>query len=827
MPSRFVSLTTSITAVVLCQATASADVIFVDASQNIPIALQTGTSWGSAFKSLQSGLAAATSGDEIWVADGFYKPTTTTDRSISFVIPTGVKVLGGFKGNEIASVDRDPLLHASVLFGDIGAAFNASDNTFKVVRMSGNNSVLSGLHITGGNANGGGGENLGGGIHVSGSGNTVHECRIYANQAAVGGAGLLLTTGGTTRVTHCIISNNSGPANAVSGGAVNFQNGTPQVYGCVIINNTSGGGVFFLNTTGSEFIANCILRGNVGAGSTLDAQLDIGSTPVVSISANNIEGGLGFGNGTIDADPKFADVDGLDDIPNNGDDNVALRGDSPCIDRGNTVLLPPDDADVDGDGNVAELIPLDMARRTRRIDDPLVTLTGAGVSPFPDIGAFEYERPRTILVNHAATGANNGTSWTNAYTDLQSAIAELSDIKFGGPGEIWVAQGTYKPTTGSDSLISFKLAKDMRIYGGFVGGELSRSLRNPATHETILSGELGAAGPTGNSRTVVSAQGSFIDENTILDGFTIRDGAIQNSFVAGTGLNLQLDAQPTISNCRIVGHLANAGAPVLLAGSGESTPTLVNCVIAGNNATTNGSPGVIFSSSAGKLVNCIVAGNSGTSAINPAVMIINAPASVRNSLIFANTSAGSSAVGSQIKQVGTTPQITISGIQNWVFGAVPGANEASVFDCGTDGDVVDANGADNVFGTADDNYSPQTCSTLLDGGGSAVLPIDVGDLDDDGNTDEEWPVDLAANARLVDLPMPNFIFGPNGRIDIGPIELPSQSLVDPDFNNDGVVDASDLAILLGQWESFGTEFDLSGDCTVNAADLAILLGAWS
>lgn len=46
----------------------------------------------------------------------------------------------------------------------------------------------------------------------------------------------------------------------------------------------------------------------------------------------------------------------------------------------------------------------------------------------------------------------------------------------------------------------------------------------------------------------------------------------------------------------------------------------------------------------------------------------------------------------------------------------------------------------------------------------------------------------------------------------------------PDFNGDGVVDADDLATLLG---AFGTpDADLTGDGTTDATDLAALIGAW-
>ena len=63
----------------------------------------------------------------------------------------------------------------------------------------------------------------------------------------------------------------------------------------------------------------------------------------------------------------------------------------------------------------------------------------------------------------------------------------------------------------------------------------------------------------------------------------------------------------------------------------------------------------------------------------------------------------------------------------------------------------------------------------------------------------------------------------------GSLGPPPPDEVPGDLNGDGVVNAADLAILLGAWGPAvpGEPADLNSDGEVNAADLAILLGAWS
>jgi hypothetical protein len=52
------------------------------------------------------------------------------------------------------------------------------------------------------------------------------------------------------------------------------------------------------------------------------------------------------------------------------------------------------------------------------------------------------------------------------------------------------------------------------------------------------------------------------------------------------------------------------------------------------------------------------------------------------------------------------------------------------------------------------------------------------------------------------------------------------TVVGPDLDGNGSVDASDLAILLGAWGGNDPTKDLNADGAIDAADLAILLGAW-
>jgi predicted outer membrane repeat protein len=125
-----------------------------------------------------------------------------------------------------------------------------------------------------------------------------------------------------------------------------------------------------------------------------------------------------------------------------------------------------------------------------------------------------------IYVKWDAGGANNGTTWTDAYTDLQTAIGASN------PGDsIWVAKGTYKPTSGTDRTIAFDI-DHLNLYGGFAGTESSVEERDIPANPTILSGDIGEPMKfSDNSNRVVRSV--VLESSFTLDGFTIRDGNAQ------------------------------------------------------------------------------------------------------------------------------------------------------------------------------------------------------------------------------------------------------------------------------------------------------------
>ncbi len=103
----------------ICGTSAIAEVVHVNAGAQPQGA--DGATWESAYPDLQDALAQASPGDEIWIASGTYKPDRgTRNTNLSFDIPSGVSVYGGFQGTESTVDQRDPDHPPTILSGNLG-----------------------------------------------------------------------------------------------------------------------------------------------------------------------------------------------------------------------------------------------------------------------------------------------------------------------------------------------------------------------------------------------------------------------------------------------------------------------------------------------------------------------------------------------------------------------------------------------------------------------------------------------------------------------------------------------------------------------------------
>ncbi|MHC4696704.1 MAG: right-handed parallel beta-helix repeat-containing protein [Planctomycetota bacterium] len=390
----------------------------------------------------------------------------------------------------------------------------------------------------------------------------------------------------------------------------------------------------------------------------------------------------------------------------------------------------------------------------------------------------------TLYVDAAAPGPANGGNWCEAYTDFLTALREARD-NLVLVAEIRVAEGIYTPTSpgGMRSTSFFLPARDVAIYGGFAGcGANDPDERDLSAYPTILSGDLNGddhvpctTDPECASVPGACYEGFCIGENsyhvvfagyttstTILDGFIIERGTANGSGNAadrGGGIFVYHGAaDPTIRNCIIRRNTA------LEKGGGmynyEMTGTLSNCVFTGNTAPNGGA--MFNTASALELINCTFSQNTAT--LNVGGIYLASPDAlvVTNCILWGNSDIGGMDESAQLSLAGRPVQTNYNCIQGWT-GLHPG-----IGNFGYDPLFVDADGADDVAGTSDDDVRLQTGSRSIGTGDPTYIPA----------PDE---IDLEGNLRLQGC-----------RVDRGAYEARTEQ-VPGDFDGNGRVDLADLA----------------------------------
>ena len=275
-----------------------------------------------------------------------------------------------------------------------------------------------------------------------------------------------------------------------------------------------------------------------------------------------------------------------------------------------------------------------------------------------------------VYVDIDATGGNNGSSWTNAFTDLQDGI----DLAVSGV-EVWLAEGTYTPGVSHSDILLPK--KGVRVFGGFAGGETIRQQRDWIVHPTNLSGEIGSAAATDNCYHVVRAEAS--NPTAMLNGLTITRGYANGSFpddqgggvrARGGGVTLanvtlidnysstggggafQLTGTIKAYNCNFVNNTTVFEGGAYYASVTAAQPqTLVNCVFIGNTAFRGGGIALADAGLQPVLVNLSLSGNSATSEGGGIYVNTSIQYTIHNSILWGNT--------------GPNPQISAYAGVNW------------------------------------------------------------------------------------------------------------------------------------------------------------------
>ena len=667
---------------------------------------------------LPEALAKANAGDQIWVL-GFQQITDPSQLYIApeggFTVKSGVKLYGGFRGTE-RTIDERPTLgkapyftYRSVLSGDVSkndvvdpnnllypTNTTRSDNAKHVLSLnmipdpaSGNNNtyptVVNGFTVIGGNAiggNGGGiyvyGDNTGGGAYQ------IEKCFLLNNYAAQGGGAIYVApavakAATDSKIVDCVVYNNLA---GVRSGSENL-----------------GGGI---RIDGAGTIVNSSIFNNEGGGVLLSSNAKAVNLTIARNTVMGIEGGV-VSNSVIWGNSKVQNPTATS-FENCASDNATIAGNKTCISissesngANGPLFEAPSvftsfDRDFDwrrtayptwswgilegsalidkgNDGAYTGLPSTDLAGETRK-------------KGTIDIGAYEYQHLDASRIRYVKVGGTgDGSSWDKASGDLQKMIDELATID--APGEVWVAAGTYRPTTqiieGVQYAASFRMRDGIDVYGGFAGGEISKAERKKGTmpwiysNKTVLMGAdyVDGSATWGNDQwNVISSTRHVVwfapmsgevkfKYTTVLDGVTIKGGAANGGegladFATDKGGGVYMGLNAILQNCIVTENTAKGdGGGVYANGDGADASSanakggrVVGCLVYNNSSVEDG--GGVFVENAGLVLRSMITNNS---AMNGAGVYLDKNAEnhpeyliLSTSVVSNNTATGNGAV---------------------------------------------------------------------------------------------------------------------------------------------------------------------------------------
>jgi parallel beta-helix repeat protein len=646
-----------------------------------------GSSWANASSNLQNMINASTSGDEVWVAAGTYKPTLdpfgsaspTDPRDKTFFVKDGVKIYGGFAGTETTLSARNIATNVTTLSGDIGTVNDNTDNCYHVVIASalasgGVGVTVDGFAVTAGNANGSGNitvngnnpqKNSGGGMYMLRGVNILTNNTLFSNTASSGG-GIYNSTGTNTLTNNTLFSNtasssggaiyNSAGTNTLtnntfssntansSGGGISIFGGTNTLtnntfFGNTVINgNGNGGGI--LTLTGTNTLVNNIFWGNKkgvfvnvqGADYYKNNATNTFKNNILQLESGNYTGAnyaLGTAaNNMFATDPIFAntgDLDGADNIHRTADDGLRLQIGSPAINAGDPAITTP-------------------------LTD--ITGTTRGAAPF-DLGAYKggisiCTSANILYVNAAISASGNGTSFAQAFKTLDEALYIAH--RCSAVTRINVATGTYQPTkkpynngveiiTTNGYDVTFHVRDGLGIYGGYDAvtghrteapfGGLGATVLSSNYAYHIVFASAAASGGTGVTVDGFTIRGGNANVNTT---FTVNGNTISRNYGGGIytsyGTNI-------LTNNTLLSNIANYGGGIY---TSHGTNTVTNNILLGNTANTGG--GIYIDYGTNTLSNNTLSGNTTTTGAGGGILITNGINTLSNNTLSGNTATG-------------------------------------------------------------------------------------------------------------------------------------------------------------------------------------------
>ena len=368
------------------------------------------------------------------------------------------------------------------------------------------------------------------------------------------------------------------------------------------------------------------------------------------------------------------------------------------------------------------------------------------------------------------------------YATIATAIAAAStgDVVLVGPGT-WTSSGDY---------VLNLFAKQITV----------RSMEGPAA--TILDGQ--------NARRVVRC-GAGETSASIIDGFTITGGAA----VDGAGVSVENASHPTIMNCVITGNNAtDHGGGIWCTDS--SSPTFVWCTISNNTAGDSGGGsggGLRIDDASMPLIQeCTISENTAYRGGGLSIYGTGTSPTITSSVISDNTCAG---LGAGVAAYDASPVITDSSITGNVSGGVCGGlllqnTQSSITGC-----IISGNAGSYGAGV----YTWQSSDVLTDCTISGNIASGNGGGLKTSNTAPTLTNTVMCSNR------PDQVHGDWN--DGGGSEALARCDIDcMDVDGDADVDATDIVALLEYWGQADDICDLDQAGEVDLADLLLLLSGW-